>query len=1097
MLENVKEKRSIFLFVVLILLSAFIPSIIADVLILENKNKGGYNSTKSKISSPEFEWNPDGLIVCNESGDQTGMRMIDDGNGKAILVWTDQRDGNLDIYTQKIDEFGNRLWEENGILVHNSTGIKNTPVICTDGSGGVILAWIDLRPTGQGPYYDGIYAQRIDSEGNRLWNTNGTVISNFHQDDFSPSICSDGEGGAIITWYRRMGDIDNRDVFAQKVNSVGDCLWDPNGTVVCNYSFFQLYPKVCSDGEGGAIIGWSDRRDYYHEALYVQRINSTGQRLWEEYGIHIADTEDESGSCSIISDGFGGAILAWRKFGNYNYDLYAERINSSGDTLWSDFGGIAVAAEQGVNNNQYYPNLCSDGAGGAIVVYVDNPEISSEDDDLYAQKINSTGNLLWDSGGLPICTAQKDQTYKSIVSDGVGGVMIVWSDYRDSVSTGSDTYAQFVNSSGDIQWQENGEPIIKYSDNQLGSKVITIGGGNFYFAWYDDRFGDYDIYAQYMRNKKPIVNNPEDIYTDLVGIESINWTISDDNTYGKYRIISNNTNGEFYIWQNWTTWCNGTILSIPLNLSVPGSYNYTIEYYDYFNLYGDSDTVIVNIINSKPRVDPLPQIVTYLNGTETIDWIITDDGPSGEYRVWVNNSLGEIYLWMNWSVWVNNSILSVPINRSNLGEFNYILEFRDINGLYGDNNTVIIIVSNNIPSLTIQDIFITSFYSTDNLSFRIYDDGPSGYFRVIANNTFGNYYIWKNWSFWTSGDDLILELNRSNLGTFNYTIEYYDINSQYGNPKSAIIKVINIPPSCSVVPEFNTSIYSSDTIDWMITDDGPSGQYRVWANNTSGDYYLWKNWTSWSSSNDLNLEINRSSLGTFNYTIEYFDDFSEFGQPSHILITLDQEIPTINSLTTINTSIYSSDTINWIITDDGPSGQYRVWANDTSGDYYLWKNWTNWINNTDLQIQINRSVIGSFHYIIDYYDEYNVSGINGEVEIDLINLIPSINTINYILNTSISGSETINWIISDDGLTGYYRVLINDSQGEEKVWIDWESWLNGESLHVPIDRSEIGYFSYRIEFYDEFGVSGLSQEVMVHITTSVDETNSIHSDFHF
>ena len=77
--------------------------------------------------------------------------------------------------------------------------------------------------------------------------------------------------------------------------------------------------------------------------------------------------------------------------------------------------GVALPA----GGYQASPNIVSDGAGGAIVIWVDSG-------DIYAQRVNGSGNLLWATGGVAICTAPNTQSYSSIVSDGTGGAIIAW-----------------------------------------------------------------------------------------------------------------------------------------------------------------------------------------------------------------------------------------------------------------------------------------------------------------------------------------------------------------------------------------------------------------------------------------------------------------------------------------------------------------------------------------------------------------------------------------------------------------------------------------------------------------------------------------------
>jgi len=132
----------------------------------------------------------------------------------------------------------------------------------------------------------------------------------------------------------------------------------------------------------------------------------------------------------IVSDGKGGAILLWSvtTSDNYTYNIYAQRVNSDGSILWAN-NGIQVGA--GTPNN-YLSNFQSiaDGAGGAILVWEDSRNISISSTDIYVQRINSDGSTLWTDSGVPVCTAPGIQTAPHLTSDGAGGTIITWQDMR-------------------------------------------------------------------------------------------------------------------------------------------------------------------------------------------------------------------------------------------------------------------------------------------------------------------------------------------------------------------------------------------------------------------------------------------------------------------------------------------------------------------------------------------------------------------------------------------------------------------------------------------------------------------------------------------
>ncbi len=91
--------------------------------------------------------------------------ITNDGQGGAVITWRDYRDnGNQDIYAQRIDNNGTVQWTENGIAICIATNDQYTPAITTDGNGGAIIAWWDFRA---GPYSveADIYAQQVSSNG--------------------------------------------------------------------------------------------------------------------------------------------------------------------------------------------------------------------------------------------------------------------------------------------------------------------------------------------------------------------------------------------------------------------------------------------------------------------------------------------------------------------------------------------------------------------------------------------------------------------------------------------------------------------------------------------------------------------------------------------------------------------------------------------------------------------------------------------------------------------------------------------------------------------------------------------------------------------
>jgi len=447
---------------------------------------------KIKTELPQLSitqtWGSNGTIISKASSAQYYPEICSDGAGGAIITWWDYRNGsNFDIYAQRIDSSGNVQWTPDGVAICTAINDQYSPQICSDGIGGAIITWTDYR---SGSNYD-IYSQKINSSGNVQWTADGVATCTAIRSQGAPEICNDRAGGAIITWEDSRSGSNNK-IYAQRINSLGNIQWTADGVAICTASSNQENPEICKDGAGGAIITWGVYR------IYAQRINSSGNVLWPADGVAICTASLDREHPQICSDGAGGAIITWddsRSGPSFHMnDIYAQRINSSGNVQWTA-NGVAICT---IITNQRYPEICSDGAGGGIITWEDFRNDPSSN--IYAQRVNATGDIQWNYGGVRICTAINDQTSPEICNDGAGGGIITWCDNRSG--SNYDIYAQEINSSGKVQWTADGIAICTAINGQYGPQICSDGVGGAIITWSDFRSGaggtSNDIYAQHI-----------------------------------------------------------------------------------------------------------------------------------------------------------------------------------------------------------------------------------------------------------------------------------------------------------------------------------------------------------------------------------------------------------------------------------------------------------------------------------------------------------------------------------------------------------------------------------------------------------------------
>jgi predicted lipoprotein with Yx(FWY)xxD motif len=250
----------------------------------------------------------------------------------------------------------------------------------------------------------------------------------------------------------------------------------------------QVNPRMTTDGSGGTIITWQDKHNGKYE-IYAQRMNSNGNAVWTANGIAIC-TQDSNYCPVIVSDGSGGAIIAWQSYrGSATADIYAQRVNSSGAVQWTT-NGVPVCV---VVFEQDTIAMISDGLGGAILTWQDYRS-NNGFADIYSQRVNSSGAMLWTANGVAICNQAAAQRGPKLVSDGSGGAFITWYDNR---AGNYDIYTQRVASAGAVQWTTNGVATCTMATDQLKPDICSDGASGVIIVWYDYRSTtDYNIYAQ-------------------------------------------------------------------------------------------------------------------------------------------------------------------------------------------------------------------------------------------------------------------------------------------------------------------------------------------------------------------------------------------------------------------------------------------------------------------------------------------------------------------------------------------------------------------------------------------------------------------------
>ena len=271
--------------------------------------------------------------------------------------------------------------------------------------------------------------------------------------------------------------------------------WTTNlslNTPISLQPYGQKDPRIMKDGSGGAFIVWKDNRTGTPD-IYVQRVNSQGYILWAINGIGACTDPYDQSTPSIVEDMAGGCIVTWSDWrSGLERDIYAQRLDSNGNILWANNGVVVTNKIEREHNER----IISDGAGGCIIAWEQqNP--STFNWDIWAQRLNSNGSPVWVVGGIPMSTNPANKRNPKLQKDIYGGGYITWQDLRNGVDY--DVYAQHLDANGNRLWTDAALAVCNAPDDQNNPKIDpdTITGG-VYIAWADERNpgNDHDIYCQ-------------------------------------------------------------------------------------------------------------------------------------------------------------------------------------------------------------------------------------------------------------------------------------------------------------------------------------------------------------------------------------------------------------------------------------------------------------------------------------------------------------------------------------------------------------------------------------------------------------------------
>ncbi len=310
-------------------------------------------------------------------------------------------------------------------------------------------------------------------------------------------------------------------------------IWPQNGVPVRQGVHIEWQRTGDANADGTMIFAWSDTRTGDRD-VYAQKVNTSGETLWGATGVKLSDAMGRQEDPVLVTDGYGGAFVAWTDYrDDEGGDIYVQHVDAAGAVTWAA-GGVPVAVNSGT---QQLPNMARGADGYAYVIWYDTH--LSQETDIFGTVMNLAGPKDdVNKAGFPVIAAAGAQTNNSIETSG-GEAVVVWRDTRSPDN--ANLYTQRLDTTFARIWGATGKPVCVAFGDEKAPKVVPADGNRVILAWTDGRSNEQgDIYTQLLNENGDPVWTPD-------GIPVTNSTAKQENV----RLKTDRSGIAYYIWEDY------------------------------------------------------------------------------------------------------------------------------------------------------------------------------------------------------------------------------------------------------------------------------------------------------------------------------------------------------------------------------------------------------------------------------------------------------------------------------------------------------------------------------------------------------------------
>jgi hypothetical protein len=369
----------------------------------------------------------------------------DNAGGAYILFWGKTQQDPVQAFgfrLQHIDNNGNAQWPGYGVVLFETTDnflSANDAKLNVDDAGNAFAVWRNINFA-----FGNLYAQKVNNAGTKLWGNSGLQVSlTGVQGEFL--IAADNTGGLLAvfedgrnsTYDPVNEEYDHLELFAQHISNAGQLAFGDNGLLAAGnvgdsmilVSENATTNLMLTDDNGGCYFVYGHFIGADGGEILLQRLSADGQKPWGNYGVLATGIAQGSGvyDYRLYKKPGGGVAGLYSLYEGsfYHLPLKLQHFNQDGITHFTEPITVAEASYATTSSAtpMYDAVFYSDGA--AAVAFLGNG------DSLYVrmQQIAADGTLLYDINGKAMMMQVTDMV--QIIPGPESFNNLVWQDIRN------------------------------------------------------------------------------------------------------------------------------------------------------------------------------------------------------------------------------------------------------------------------------------------------------------------------------------------------------------------------------------------------------------------------------------------------------------------------------------------------------------------------------------------------------------------------------------------------------------------------------------------------------------------------------------------